>query len=64
MKIRLPDGDHGDYDDNDDVHDQVACCRHKKVADPPWVAKLGQAVPSSGDAISFFCSYSDCLHMC
>ena len=28
VKIRLPDGDHGDYGDNDDVlvHDQVACC--------------------------------------
>ena len=50
VKICLPNCD-GGYDDNNDVHDQVACCRHKKVADPPWVAKLGQAVSGRGGAI-------------
>ena len=27
------------------VKESDACRRHQKVADPPWMAKLGEAVP-------------------
>lgn len=39
VKIFLVNDDDGSDDDYD--YDLVTCCRHEKMANPPWVAKLG-----------------------